>query len=268
METLRLGSNNTELVRRLQRALRGAHFSPGAIDGDFGPATLAALLGFQTSEGLVADGVVGPRTAFALGLSDDVVINSAIPSVTTTAVSHMFPNTQVDNIKNNLPFVLDGLVKFELTEKPMVLMALSSIRAETEAFLPISEFQSKFNTSPGGHPFDLYDRRKDLGNSRKGHGEKYKGRGFIQLTGRFNYKKFGKEIGLGERLLRQPELANDPSHASNLLAVFLKSKEPAIKQAIIDDNLALARKLVNGGRHGLTRFTETFRMGERLISES
>ena len=36
----------------------------------------------------------------------------------------------------------------------MVLMALATIRAETESFEPISEGKSKFNTSPGGRPFD------------------------------------------------------------------------------------------------------------------
>jgi peptidoglycan L-alanyl-D-glutamate endopeptidase CwlK len=34
----------------------------------------------------------------------------------------------------------------------MILMALGTIRAETASFEPISEGQSRFNTSPGGHP--------------------------------------------------------------------------------------------------------------------
>lgn len=265
MDTLRQGDQG-EAVERLQRRLRDRHFSPGSIDGIFGPATYAAVVGFQRSEGLLPDGIVGPRTAFALGLVDSEVINSAIPSVTPTVVSYMFPYTQVDNIKTNLPYVLDGLVDFDLTEKPMVLVALSTIRAETEGFVPINEYVSKYNTSPGGHPFDLYDYRVDLGNSRKGHGEKYKGRGFIQLTGRYNYERYGKKIGLGTRLLRDPELANDPNYAAQLLSVFLQDKEFPIKEALLANNLAQARRLVNGGSHGLARFRETYRLGEGLIS--
>ena len=116
-------------------------------------------------------------------------------------------------------------------------MALSTIRAETESFRPINEYQSKYNTSPNGHPFDLYDRREDLGNSRKGHGEKYKGRGYIQLTGRYNYEKYSPKIGLGSKLLREPDLANEPEHAAALLSVFLKDKEHQIKEALLYDEL-------------------------------
>lgn len=124
---------------------------------------------------------------------------------------------------------------------------------------------SRFNTSPNGHPFDLYDNRRDLGNQGHGDGDRFKGRGFIQLTGRDNYRKHGAAIGLGERLLDEPELANDPLIASKLLASFLSEKERAIKEALLDGNFALARKLVNGGGHGLERFTEAYRIGDGLL---
>ena len=73
----------------------------------------------------------------------------------------MFPVTPIGHITANLPPVLDALVVSNLADKAMVLMALGTIRAETESFEPISEGKSRFNTSPSGHPFDLYDNRKD-----------------------------------------------------------------------------------------------------------
>jgi len=55
-------------VRKIQRALRTLGFNPGVVDGEFGPHTQAAVVAFQLSRGLVADGEVGPKTARSLGL--------------------------------------------------------------------------------------------------------------------------------------------------------------------------------------------------------
>jgi len=267
MRILELGTQGPD-VSSLQDSLRNAGFSPGITDGNFGPGTQAAVMAFQRSEGLLADGIVGPRTAAALHLPDPPEIPSAIPGVTVEIVSQMFPSTLVRNIQQNLPVVLQALVAPQLTEKKLVLMALATIRAETEGFLPISEFQSRFNTSLGGHPFDLYDNRKDLGNQGPPDGASYKGRGFIQLTGRTNYQVHGTAIGLGNQLVQNPDLANDAEIAARLLASFLKNKEGLIKQALLADDLATARRLVNGGTHGLDAFTNAYRTGERLIPDA
>jgi peptidoglycan L-alanyl-D-glutamate endopeptidase CwlK len=255
-------------VAQLQQALRQHRFNPGAIDGRFGPATRAAVIGFQLSEQLLADGVAGPRTMARLGLAASDALPSVVPGVTVEIVSRLFPFTPVDNIRTNLPFVLTGLVERSLGDRPMVLMALATIRAETEGFEPISEGRSKFNTSPGGHAFDLYDFRKDLGNQGPPDGERFRGRGFVQLTGRHNYGQYGANIGLGTRLVDDPDLANDAAIAGRLLADFLHVHERAIKEALVDGNLRLARRLVNGGSNGLDRFMDTYEQGERLIGGS
>ena len=57
---LHLNNSGPDVVA-LQQALQAAGFSPGAIDGSFGPGTEAAVLAFQHSEGIAADGVVGPN---------------------------------------------------------------------------------------------------------------------------------------------------------------------------------------------------------------
>jgi len=179
MMTLREGDSGPDVVA-LQKRLRERSFSPGAIDGNFGPGTEAAVLAFQNSEGLLADGVVGPRTAAALGFAGaDLPPPEAMPNVTVAIVSKMFPATPLQNIQNNLPQVLQSLHDASLTSVPIVLAALATVRAETEGFVPISEGISRFNTSPGGEPFDLYDKRRDLGNRGTGDGAKFKGRGYV-----------------------------------------------------------------------------------------
>lgn len=266
MPTLRPGSQGDE-VARLQSRLTELGFPPGRIDGDFGPGTEAALVAFQASRGLLADGVAGPRTLAALGLMDDDTLPSVIPEVTVGKVCVMFPETPRANIETHLPTVLVGLVDAALAERPMVLMALATIRAETEGFVPISEGISRYNTSPGGRPFDLYDFRADIGNSEVGDGVRYRGRGFIQLTGKANYLEHGRAIGMGDTLLEQPKLANDPVIAARLLASFLKAKERPLKEALMRGDLAQARRLVNGGSHGLDRFRDCYQRGMGLLRE-
>jgi peptidoglycan L-alanyl-D-glutamate endopeptidase CwlK len=266
VSTLRQGDSGED-VKTLQQSLGSAGFSPGSIDGIYGQGTVAAVIGFQRSEGLLPDGVAGPRTLSALGLADSDALPSAIPSVTVEIVSQMFPVTPIGNIKANLPSVLDALVKNQLADKPMVLMALSTVRAEVECFQPISEGQSRYNTSPSGHPFDLYDNRKDLGNQGEPDGERFKGRGYVQLTGRLNYSTYGPKLGQPVDLVAEPEQACDPMVASDLLALFLADKERQIKGALLTGNMPMARQLVNGGTNGLDRFTDAFQRGSALIPD-
>jgi peptidoglycan L-alanyl-D-glutamate endopeptidase CwlK len=263
---LRTGNTGPDVVA-LQQALRAQGFNPGSMDGSFGPRTEAAVIAFQKSEQLLADGVVGPRTARLLGLANPPEIPSVLPGVTTLVVSLMFPDAPVTNIERHLPTVLSALLAPRLTEKCMVLMSLATIRAETAGFVPCAEGLSRFNTSPNGHPFDLYDSRKDLGNIGRPDGERFRGRGFVQLTGRANYELHGAAIGEPD-LVNHPERANEPELAARLLASFIKSQEQRIKEALLVDDLARARRLVNGGSHGLDHFREAYRAGQRLIPDA
>jgi putative chitinase len=264
MQVLQEGAQGPD-VMELQSRLKLNGFPPGTTDGSFGPATEAAVLAFQKSKGLLADGIVGARTAAALGFTQQSTPDAPeMADVPISAVSRMFPGAHLDNINKYLKPVLDALKQRELTSLPVVLAALATIRAETGGFVPISEGISRFNTSPGGQPFDLYDHRSDLGNRGPTDGADFKGRGFIQLTGRSNYEKFGPIIGV-PMLAAQPEEANEAGIAANLLAAFVKAKEIELKQALINDDLATARRLVNGGSHGLDQFTEAYRTGQQFL---
>jgi peptidoglycan L-alanyl-D-glutamate endopeptidase CwlK len=259
---LKLGSEGPE-VKALQQRLREEGFSPGVMDGQFGPGTQAAVMAFQRSRKMLPDGVAGPRTQAALQLVDRADLPSATAGMTEDIASRMCPFTPLKNIHANLPFVLQALDDQKIGHRPIVLMAVATIRAETESFLPISEGISRFNTSPGGEPFDLYDRRTDLGNRGKGDGARFRGRGFVQLTGRANYEHFGALLKLP--LVETPELANASSVAAALLALFLKSRELKIKEALLHEDLRTARRLVNGGSHGLEPFSQAYRTGDALL---
>ncbi|MDI1347901.1 C1 family peptidase [Aquabacterium sp.] len=250
-----------DMVRRIRKALLSelgplAALYPGlATGGDTFDAPMdAALRQWQSGSGLMADGIVGPCNLLALGLADwpalDVSLNS-------TNVQPLFPDTKPVNISRYLQYVVASLQAFGLRRRELLLTALGTIRAETEGFVPISEYPSKYNTAPGGAPFALYDGK--LGNG-KGEGARFRGRGFVQLTGRANYETYRDALGID--VVSQPDLANAPEVAAALLAAFLHDHLDRLDTALDAQDLRAARKVVNGGAHGLDRFSSVFALAE------
>jgi len=272
MVELKQGDKSDD-VARLQALLCLAGFNARPIDGDFGGGTARAVSACQAANGLLATGVAndGVQTTVGMDGPDPTrIFQPVVGTVTAQMVARMFPAaTPRANIERHLPVVLQALADAGLDDREMVLMALATIRAETEGFEPIDEGRSKFNTDPGAPPFNRYEPGTEvgrrLGNTQPGDGARYKGRGFIQLTGRSNYRTYGEAIGLGRRLEEEPKLANDPRVAADLLAAFLKDKQRRVKYAVLGHDLAMARRLVNGGSHGLAQFEETFIRGEEIL---
>ncbi|HWB33512.1 MAG TPA: hypothetical protein VG714_10080 [Acidobacteriaceae bacterium] len=184
--------------------------------------------------------------------------------VTADLVQPLFPGAPLANIAANLPLVLDALAAARLTDTPMLLAALATIRAETAAFLPLTEAASRFNTMPGGVPFALYDHRTDLGNQGPPDGATFRGRGFVQLTGRANYSRYGMRLSLP--LLDNPALAAQPWPAARILAAFLCDRADAIRAALAQNDLARARRLVNGGSNGLDHFAAVYSAGLSVLA--
>ncbi|AGI24693.1 peptidoglycan binding domain/papain family cysteine protease [Pseudomonas sp. ATCC 13867] len=256
-----------DLRRRLARVLDGdaAQF-PGLAKGDvFDAQTEAAVRHWQAGIGVIADGVVGACCLNLLGLLPLKGLGIQLPQV-----QQLFPATKPSNVRRYLPYVAAALESAGLTERPLLLVALGTIRAEAEGFMPISEFPSQFNTPSGRPPFSAYDGRKDLGNDQPGDGATFRGRGYVQLTGRADYRKYGEAIGVD--LVELPDLANAPEIAAALLALFLADGAAKLRAALPPglvgkprDFLA-ARKRVNGGSHGLDRFFSVFDLAAEVLA--
>jgi len=196
----------------------------------------------------------------------DIPGNTLTFDFTPEAVKQMVPGAQLSDIRSNLPIILSALKVFDLDYNNMILMAIATVATETGAFKPINEFPSKYNTSPGGRSFDLYDHRKDLGNLGSPDGERFKGRGYVQLTGRSNYTFYSHILGLGNKLVDDPDQANVPETAAQLLAAFLKRNEVVINNALKKNDLHAARRAVNGGLHGIDTFVRVYNRGLVLIA--
>lgn len=213
----------------------------------FDAGTQAAVRRWQAGIGLVADGLIGPYCQGLLGLRENLPAPLGL-----TDLRRLFPATKPANIERYWPYVAAALQALELVDPPLLAAALGLIRVESEGFLPISEYASSANTRPGGPPFSAYEGRANLGNTEAGDGARFKGRGFVQLTGRANYRQFGERLGLD--LCADPDLANAPEVAALLLAQFLSARAGKIRGAFAKGDPKAAWRLVNGSDRGLERF--------------
>ena len=92
-----------------------------------------------------------------------------------------------------------------------------------------------------------YEGRKDLGNVQRGDGYRFRGRGYVQLTGRSNYRSFGSQIGVD--LENNPDLASQPEVAAKLAVAYWNTR---VKSRVTDfENTRAVTRLINGGLNGL-----------------
>jgi putative chitinase len=92
-----------------------------------------------------------------------------------------------------------------------------------------------------------YEGRTDLGNVRVGDGFQYRGRGIFQLTGRANYAKLGKALGLPLEV--DPDLAADPQVAVRIACHYWMTH--AINVPADANDIVRVTKAINGGLNGL-----------------
>jgi peptidoglycan L-alanyl-D-glutamate endopeptidase CwlK len=177
-------------------------------------------------------------------------------TITTSTIKLAFPNTPKENIEANLPYILAAIKEFNVIDPKIIAAIFATIRAENEGFAPVSEHPSRFNTKE--KPFDLYEDRHALGNTEIGDGERFKGRGYVLLTGRANYDRMSTRLGLGTLLIDNPDLANSPEISARILCASIIDKK-GLSEALNKDDLVAARRAVNGGSHGLDSFVSAYK---------
>ena len=131
---------------------------------------------------------------------------------------------------------------------------LAQCAHETADFKSLKEFG-------GSLDFRKYDpkynpgKAKQLGNTKAGDGARYKGRGYIQLTGRYNYKKAGEDLGLP--LEKHPELVEKPDVAAKVAVWFWQHRV----QPKVDNfhDVESVTKPINPKMNGLEDRKENFR---------
>lgn len=97
--------------------------------------------------------------------------------------------------------------------------------------------------------FAKYDGRKDLGNVQPGDGARFAGRGLIQVTGRANYQKASQALFGDDRLLKNPELLEQPEWAAKSAAWFWSSRK--LNDLADGAQFTDLTKRINGGLNGI-----------------
>jgi predicted chitinase len=135
--------------------------------------------------------------------------------------------------------------------------------AELAAFMGQTAHESdNFKTTKEYSSGEQYEGRKDLGNIYKGDGVKYKGRGFIQLTGRYNYTQAGKDLGID--LVKHPELAERPDVAAKVTWWYWKNRVRPNVSSFSD--VKQVTKQINPAMRGLEKrklATRDFKLAQR-----
>jgi predicted chitinase len=113
----------------------------------------------------------------------------------------------------------------------------------------------------GSLDFRKYDpkyaprKAKALGNKKAGDGARYKGRGYIQLTGRYNYKRAGEALGIP--LEKNPELAEKPEVAAKVAVWFWQQRvQPRVDNF---NDVRAVTKPINPGLNGLEDRRDSFK---------
>ncbi|MGO4808256.1 hypothetical protein AB4156_01470 [Cupriavidus sp. 2MCAB6] len=119
---------------------------------------------------------------------------------------------------------LDRLLGFvqldpDVVDVRWVAYMLATVKHEcADSWQPITEFGKdsyflQYERPPKAGP---------LGNTQAGDGLRFKGRGYVQITGRGNYGKLSKRLGLGTSLVDDPERVLDPLTAYRIMSIGMR----------------------------------------------
>ncbi|MCI0622189.1 MAG: hypothetical protein L0387_11085 [Acidobacteria bacterium] len=164
------------------------------------------------------------------------------------------------NVTANWPLVMAALERREIWDNLVGVAALATIPIECPPIRPVKEYGGD------GYHNRMYDTRTDLGNTpeRDGDGALYAGRGFIQITGRANYERYGKLLGVN--LVKHPDRALEPGIAAEIFAAYFQTRK--VHWAAYKRDWLRVRKLVNGGYRALPEFLDLVDKLEAVLARA
>ena len=259
---LKKGSNSDD-VKKLQAKL-------GLVaDGIFGAGTEQKIKEWQAANGLTADGIVGDGTWSKMfgGVAPSVIKEDVVIAKAGTL--------NIDKLKGHIPDAViaqipETAAKFNITNNLRLAHFLAQCGHESGGFKAVSEnlnysadglkkifpkyfpgnIAESYSRNPEKIASKVYGGRMGNGDETTKEGFKFRGRGYIQLTGKANYTNFAKFIG--EDTVANPDLVATKYPLASAAFFFDSNKLWAICDKGADDATVTAvTKRVNGGTIGL-----------------
>jgi putative chitinase len=281
---LQRGDNNAE-VKQLQAKLG---LEPV---GNFGPKTEEAVKAFQTKNGLTADGKVGPTTWAKIMGTSVATTPAPTPVAAPAAPIANSGNLKLANLKGHIPdaviaMIPDTAAKFGINTPLRLAHFLAQCGHESGGFratqenlnysakglmgifrkyFPSEALANSYARQPAKIAAKVYGNRMGNGPESSGEGYKFRGRGYIQLTGKENYTAFGKSIG--EDMTANPDKVAGPY--ALLSAAWFFSKNGLHRMADEGASDAVVTKItkrVNGGTIGLPDRIKHFKEYYKLLA--
>ena len=260
---LRKGDNN-ENVKLMQQKLG---IEPAVTN--FGPKTEAAVKAWQAAHGLAADGIVGDKT-WAMIMAE----GQSVPAPVETPIVPV-GGLKLDKLKGHIPDsvlaqIPDTAAKFGITNPLRLAHFLAQCGHESGGFKAVNEnlnygakgllgtFPKYFNATTAAQyerkpemiASKVYGGRMGNGPESTKDGYKFRGRGYIQLTGKDNYTAFDKFVD--DDILGNPDLVATKYPLMSAAWFFNKNGLWAICDKGADQGTVTAvTKRVNGGVLGL-----------------
>jgi putative chitinase len=276
------GTDTTKAVKKWQ----AAH---GLVaDGKVGDATWSKMFAVITARDENGNLVDDDGDITEIESADDEVPASSISSATPVA---SIPGLKLEKLKGHIPDAVlaqipDCVAKFHINTNLRLAHFLSQCAHESAGFTAIRENLNYSATGlrktfskifPPANPANyerqpekigalVYANKMGNGNEASKEGYKYRGRGYIQLTGKSNYEDFKKFIG--DDVVANPDLVATKYPLASAGYFFNNIKKTlwaACDKGATDDDVKAVTKIVNGGDNGLADRQKLFKKYHALL---
>lgn len=148
---------------------------------------------------------------------------------------------RIDRARTHAPHLTSAMSEYAIDTPARQAAFLAQVAHETAALRWMAELWGPTPAQNG------YEGRADLGNDQAGDGHRFRGRGDIMITGRYNYGVYGPPLGAD--LITYPDLACEPGMAARIAGLYWARHH--LNDLADAGNYVAITKKVNGGQNGL-----------------